>query len=79
MLLGVFSSAVAYVSWAKAFSIAPNTSSVSNYMFVTPFLATLLGFFISGELPTGRTLLGGAIILSGMFFFQRLRKKDKAL
>lgn len=79
LLLGVFSSAVAYVSWAKAFSIAPNTSSVSNYMFVTPFLATLLGFFISGELPTGRTLVGGGIILTGMFFFQRLRKKAEAL
>lgn len=79
LLLGVFSSAVAYVSWAKAFSIAPNISSVSNYMFLTPFLATLLGFFISGELPTVRTLAGGAIILTGMFFFQRLRKKAEAL
>ncbi|MGE4276919.1 MAG: DMT family transporter, partial [Lawsonibacter sp.] len=66
LLLGIFSSAVAYVSWAKAFSMAPNTSSVSNYMFLTPFIATLLGFFISGELPTGRTLAGGAIILTGM-------------
>ncbi|MEA4933306.1 MAG: DMT family transporter [Lawsonibacter sp.] len=79
VVLGIFSSAVAYVSWAKAFSIAPSTSSVSNYMFLAPFLATLLGFFISGELPTGRTLVGGAIILTGMFFFQRLRKKAETV
>ncbi len=79
LLLGVFSSAVAYVSWAKAFSIAPNTSSVSNYMFLTPFLATLLGFLISGERPTVRTLVGGVIILTSMFSFQRLRRKVEAL
>ncbi|MBO5680853.1 MAG: hypothetical protein J6T08_03965, partial [Lentisphaeria bacterium] len=46
-VLGIGSSAVAYVSWAKAFSKAGKTSQVSNYMFVTPFLTSILGFLLA--------------------------------
>lgn len=68
-ILGVFSSAVAYVSWAKAFSKAPQTSLVSNYMFITPFLTSLLGFLIAHEIPDLATVIGGGIILSGVLLF----------
>jgi len=67
--LGIFSSAIAYVSWSVAFAKAKNTSSVSNYMFVTPFLTTLLGFLIAGETPDNSTILGGIIIMTGLFIF----------
>jgi drug/metabolite transporter (DMT)-like permease len=80
-VLGVFSSAVAYVSWSKAFALAKNTSSVSNYMFVTPFLATLFGFLIAGETPDNSTVLGGIIIFSGLLLFSfgnKLRFKSAA-
>jgi drug/metabolite transporter (DMT)-like permease len=49
-VLGIGSSAIAYVSWAKAFSKAQKTSQVSNYMFVTPFLTSILGFLLAGEI-----------------------------
>ena len=68
-ILGVFSSALAYAAWAKAFSLAKQTSQVSNYMFFTPFLTSLLGFVLAGEVPDGATLLGGGIILLGVFLF----------
>jgi drug/metabolite transporter (DMT)-like permease len=68
-MLGIFPSAIAYVSWSKAFAVAKNTSSVSNYMFVTPFLTTLFGFLISGETPDNSTIFGGALILTGLFLF----------
>ena len=68
-VLGVCSSAVAYVSWAKAFSKAKKTSQVSNYMFVTPFLTSILGFLLAGEVPDRATLVGGGIILLGVFLF----------
>jgi drug/metabolite transporter (DMT)-like permease len=67
--LGIFSSAIAYVSWSKAFAKAKNTSSVSNYMFVTPFLTTLLGFLIAGEVPDNSTIFGGMVIMTGLFIF----------
>ncbi|MDI9370007.1 MAG: DMT family transporter [Synergistaceae bacterium] len=69
VFLGVFPSAIAYITWAKAFMKAERTSYVTNYMFITPFLTTLQGFLIVGELPDSATVVGGAIILSGAFLF----------
>ena len=68
-VLGIGSSAIAYVSWAKAFSKARKTSQVSNYMFVTPFLTSILGFLLAGEVPDRATLIGGSIILLGVLLF----------
>lgn len=68
-VLGIFTSAVAYLTWSKAFAKAKETSLVSNYMFLTPFLTSLFSFIIIGEIPDGATLLGGLIILVGIFVF----------
>ena len=69
LLLGIGPSAVAYVSWAVAFSKAKKTTQVSNYMFVTPFLTSILGFWLANEIPDRATLVGGSIILSGVLLF----------
>jgi drug/metabolite transporter (DMT)-like permease len=77
-MLGIFPSVIAFVAWSKAFALAKNTSSVSNYMFVTPFTTTLFGFLIAGEIPDISTVFGGIIILSGLFIFNfgdKLRNK----
>ena len=71
LILGIFSSAIAYIAWAKAISIAEKTTYVSNYMFVTPFLTTILGFIMIDEIPYKATILGGIIILTGLFLFNR--------
>lgn len=68
-LLGVCCGAVAYVTWSKAFSKAKQTSQVSNYMFITPFLTSILGFLLAGEVPDPATLIGGGIILIGLILF----------
>jgi len=68
-VLGIFSSAIAYAAWAQAFKKAKDSSSVSNYMFITPFLASLMGFLFAGEKPDMPTIIGGGIILLGVFFF----------
>lgn len=69
LILGVGSSAAAYCAWAGAFARAKNTSAVSNYMFLTPFLATLLGVVIGGETVDLSTIIGGIVILSGLFMY----------
>ena len=69
LVLGIGSSAIAYVSWAKAFSKAKKTSQVSNYMFVTPFLTSIQGFLLVGEVPDQATLIGGSLILLGVLLF----------
>ena len=68
-VLGIFSSAIAYVSWSKAFAKARQTSQVSNYMFITPFITSILGYLIAGEIPDRATVIGGAVILFGVFVF----------
>ena len=68
-ILGVFSSAVAYAAWAQAFKKAEKASSVSNYMFVTPFLTSLMGYAFLGERLDAPTMLGGGVILAGVVLF----------
>ena len=68
-VLGIGSSAIAYISWAKAFSKAKKTSHVSNYMFVTPFVTAVLGFLLAGEVLDKATIVGGTIILIGVVLF----------
>ena len=70
LLLGIFSSGIAYVLWGKALSIAEKTSDVTNFMFVTPLLSTILGFLFLKEIPSMGTLIGGVMILIGLVLFQ---------
>lgn len=69
IVLGVFSSAFAYFLWSKALTLTDNTSDVTNYSFLTPFVATLMGSIILGEVPGVGTLVGGAIIISSIVIF----------
>ncbi len=68
-VLGIFSSAVAYTAWAQAFKKADRASAVSNYMFVTPFLTSLMGYVFLGERLDTPTAVGGAVILAGVLLF----------
>lgn len=79
IILGVFSSAIAYVSWSRAFAKAKQTSQVSNYMFITPFLTSVFGFIFIDEVPELSTLIGGTIIVFGVFVFNFGEKFCKAL
>ncbi len=69
--MGVFSSAVAYLAWTKALSLAEKTSMAGNYMFFTPVITAILGIFMAGEVPDGRTVASGIVILGGALLFNR--------
>ncbi len=77
LILGVFSSAIAYVAWATAFRKAPNTSVVSNYMFFTPLVTALFSFLFANEIPETITLIGGALVLAGVALFNREKQKSE--
>ncbi|WP_461256900.1 DMT family transporter, partial [Treponema sp. R80B11-R83G3] len=74
IILGIFSTAIAYISWTYAFSKSKNTSSVTNYMFLTPFLTTILGIILAKEIPNRSTIIGGTIIMVGMFIYNFYEK-----
>lgn len=69
--LGIFPSALAYLWWAKALMMANKISDVTNFMFVTPFLAALMGFYIMDEIPTISTCIGGLMIIAGLILFKK--------
>lgn len=69
--LGVFPSATAYLLWAAALGRTEHTSAVTNYLFVTPLLSTVMGFLLLGEVPNPGTALGGAIIIASLIVFQK--------
>jgi drug/metabolite transporter (DMT)-like permease len=60
----------------KALPIAPKTSNVTNYMFLTPFLALGLDYAVTGALPGTATFVGGGVVLTGLLIFQSSRKSE---
>jgi drug/metabolite transporter (DMT)-like permease len=80
LILGIFTSTIAYIAWSTAFQKAEKTSQVSNYMFFNPLLSGILAFFIAGEIPDSTTYIGGVLILLGMWLFnhgQAIQPKAK--
>lgn len=68
-VLACLSSAAAYASWIKAISKAQNTANVSNYMFLTPFLAAAMAYVMAGETIEPARAAGGMVVLCGVFLF----------
>ena len=75
VFLGTCPSAIAYLLWAKALSLAPSTGNVSNAMFLTPFLALLLEYGVTGDVPGPETFVGGGIIMASLFLFLWMSRK----
>jgi len=69
--LGVFPAATAYLCWAYAISKARSTAHVTMALYLVPFLATLLAFFLLNERISPSALIGGIVIILGMFISSR--------
>ena len=69
--LGVGSSGISYLCWAKALSLAKRTADASNFLYLPAFISTLLAFAIFSELPDWGTVFGGLLILFGLYMFQK--------
>ncbi len=63
--LGIVPSLIAYGSWAVALSRLP-ASRASNFLYCIPPVATLIGFFWLGEVPTFLGVIGGVLALGGV-------------
>jgi drug/metabolite transporter (DMT)-like permease len=63
--LGLFPAAIAYVLWGFSLSKG-NTTQVASFMYVTPLLTIVMGWFWIREIPSGFSILGGLIIIAGV-------------
>ena len=70
LYLGVGSSALGFMLWARALSGAP-ASVVASALYVTPPLSALIGWVWLGEQPSSWVYVGGVVILSAVILVMR--------
>lgn len=75
--LCVMPSALAYFFWSKAISLSERTSEVTNYLFVNPLIAAIIGFIMLHEIPDMGTFIGGFVIIASVIVFSTKGNPDK--
>ena len=72
--LGVFPTAIAYVTYAYAFSRMPASRAVS-FLYLIPVMAYLIAWAWIGEVPTLLSVVGGCVTLSGVLIVNALGRR----
>ncbi|MDI9644928.1 MAG: DMT family transporter [Candidatus Verstraetearchaeota archaeon] len=70
VMLGVFSSAVAYLLWNRALSEIP-ASEAGSYLFLIPVIASSFAFALLGERLDGLFFVGSALVIFGLLLSNR--------
>lgn len=70
LFLGLICSGVAYIFWYDALAVLP-ASQAGAFIYIEPLVTTSAAALMLGEAVTWSTLLGGAVILVGVFLVQR--------
>jgi drug/metabolite transporter (DMT)-like permease len=68
--LGVFCSSLAYIAWYDALK-ALTTAETGVFLYIEPLVAVVVAFFVLGEAITPASLLGGAVIILGVWQVNR--------
>jgi len=68
--LGIFCSGLAYIAWYDALH-ALSTAETGAFLYIEPLVAMVVAFLLLGEPITVASLLGGAIILFGVWLVNK--------
>ncbi|MEK3973455.1 DMT family transporter [Psychrobacillus sp. FSL K6-1267] len=74
--IGIFPTALAYLTWAIALSQS-NASSVSNTLYAEPVVAIVITWIWLHELPSPLSIVGGVIAISSLLFVNLYGKKQR--
>ena len=68
--LGIFCSGLAYIAWYDALQ-ALATAQTGVFLYIEPLVAVVVAFFVLGEAITVPSLLGGGVIILGVWLVNR--------
>ena len=68
--LGIFCSGLAYIAWYDALKVL-TTAETGAFLYIEPLVAVVVAFFVLGEAITPASILGGAVILFGVWLVNR--------
>jgi drug/metabolite transporter (DMT)-like permease len=74
--VGLFEMGITFMLWLSALKATDNTARISNLIFISPFISLLLLAYIIGETIPPSTLIGLAMIVSGLIFQQVMKPSD---
>jgi len=70
IFLGIFTTGLAYIAWFDALASLPATQT-GAFLYIEPLTSMVVAALILGEQVTGASLLGGAVILLGVWLVNR--------
>ena len=79
MYIGVFEMGLTFVLWLTALKLSTNTARVSNLVFISPFISLILISIIVGEKIMPSTVIGLAVIVTGIGVQQYSQWKDSKI
>lgn len=68
--LGVLPTAIAYLGWSIVLSKIP-VSTASSFSYLVPIVTILVSLFLINETPTVNLILGGGLILTGVYLVNK--------
>jgi drug/metabolite transporter (DMT)-like permease len=68
--LGIFCSGLAYIAWYDALQ-ALSTAQTGVFLYIEPLVTVVVAFFVLNEAITLASLLGGAVIILGIWLVNR--------
>jgi len=72
--VGIFEMGITFVLWLTALQYTTSNASISNLVYISPFLSLIFIHFILGESIFPTTILGLALIIAGILV-QQLKNK----
>ncbi|MCL2537066.1 MAG: DMT family transporter [Coriobacteriia bacterium] len=76
LYLGIFPAAIAYLSWSYALARARSAAQVTSFLYLIPFLATIMAYLWIGEVITMAAFIGGVVIIAGMIITASVKKTN---
>lgn len=76
--IGIFPTALAYLTWAYALSLA-NASSISSILYLEPVIAIIVAWIWLKEFPSTISLIGGLVAISGVLIVNFYGKKQSLI